>query len=346
MNALSVEPPVRLEDLLVTHLQPIRGFALASALYHLFNTGVAEALLAPQRASISSLAEQFDLHRARLEGLLLYLQAEGYLRLAGEWVQPTPKLSEARTAWPWYEMLIGGYAQTFLDLGEGLRASSGRLERNDAQVGSGSCKISHYDAIPLTKSLLHHLDAPPQKVVDLGCGNALYLEELGAQFPGLTAIGVEPNLQNHLRSSQALATPGCRVRLYNMTAQDFADSAHERDADVLIIAFVLQEILGQDGRQGALNFLRKVISRFPDAHLVIIEVDRKADDVSAMQHPLALSYYNPYFLVHYFTDQVIESVDFWLALFDEAGLRLVARATPSPDVDSTDFEVGFLLTAR
>jgi len=333
------------ENRLVEQLQPIRGFALAASLYHLFDLGIAAALTDGPAQPISGLADRLGLDATRLTGFLLFLQVEGYVRVDGDTVGPLAKLSALREAWPWYEMLIGGYAQTYLDMGKGLRAGSGALSRNGTLVGSGSCKISRYDAIPLTRALLDRLPQPPAKVIDLGCGNALYLKELCSLFPDLTAIGVEPDYGSHSQSVASTRRSALdeRIILYHSTAQAFVDSTHERDADVLIIAFVLQEILGQDGRDGAKRFLQQVAAKFPGAHLVVIEVDDKAADTAAMRHPLAQAYYNPYYLVHYFTDQLLERRDYWIELFEEAGFELLAQSTTSVDVDSTGFELGFLL---
>jgi len=350
MNGISSDSaiPAGFEDRLVRNLQPIRGFALAFSLYHLFDLGIADGMLGEPSQSIHALAGRLNLDPVRLEGLLLFLQAEGFVQIESGHVSALGKLSDMREAWPWYEMLIGGYAQTYSAMGEGLRAGSGALSRNGARVGSGSCKISRYDAIPLTKDLLGRLGARPRKIIDLGCGNALYLRELCSLFPDLVAIGVEPDETSHAQSAVdiGLGELAERIRLYRSTAQDFIQGTHERNADALIIAFVLQEILGQDGRQGAVQFLRQVAAKFPDSHIVVIEVDNRAGDAAAMSHPLALSYYNPYYLVHYFTKQELEGPDFWRKLFSEAGLRLVAQATTDPDVDSTGFELGFLLQCR
>jgi 2-ketoarginine methyltransferase len=336
------------EGRLVEQLDPIRGFVLASSLFHLFDLGIAEDLLCVRTQSVSEMAHRFDLNRDRLEGLLLFLQVEGFVQISGDVVSASQKLVEMREAWPWYEMLIGGYAQTYLDMGKGLRAMHGPLSRDGARVGSGSCKISHYDAIPLTRNLLAQLGKPPKKIVDLGCGNALYLKELCSLFPDLVTIGVEPDVEGHNQSAiDALASEHyLRIKLYNSTAQEFIRTTEETGVDAIIIAFVLQEILGQEGRNGTIAFLRQVSTKFPAAKIVVIEVDNKASDVEAMRHPLARNYYNPYYLVHYFTRQVIETVDFWIQLFADAGLGVLARSTTDPNVDSTNFELGFLLKSN
>jgi 2-ketoarginine methyltransferase len=333
------------EARLVAQLQPIRNFALAVSLYHLCDLGIADLVRAEPGITIDHLAARLGLDPVRLEGFAAFLHVEGYLVLRDGTVAPGEALQPMLEAWPWYEMLIGGYARTYLDMGHGLKAGSGPLSRNGASVGSGSCKISHYDAIPLTKALMSQIARPPAKVVDLGCGNALYLRDLCSMFPALVAVGVEPNAGGHAASAEDIAASAeaGRIRLYNTTAQDFIAQTHEDDADVLIIAFVLQEILGQEGRDGVVGFLRQLAARYPGAYVLVIEVEDRARDRAAMQHPLARGYYNPYYLVHHFTDQLLETPAFWRGLFAEAGLSLVAEATTNPNVDSTGLTQGFLL---
>lgn len=334
------------EAWLVEQLQPIRGFALASALYHLFDLGIAQSLIETSPWTISGLAERHDLDEARLKGFLAFLQVEDFLKIEEAVVRPLPRLLEMEKAWPWYEMLIGGYAQTYLDIGKGLRAGSAPLVRDAKRVGSGSCKISSYDAIPLTKTLLAGMAKNPTKVIDIGCGNALYLKELSSLYPGLSVVGVEPDGDDREQSlnKNAARELGSQIKIYPVTGQDFIKNNFERDADVVIVAFVLQEILGQDGRQGVLDFLAGAIRSFPDSYIVVIEVKNAGYDRNSMEHGLAKGYYNPYFLVHHFTRQSLESEEFWLELFRDAGLKIERRETTDEVVDSTGFEVGFLLS--
>jgi 2-ketoarginine methyltransferase len=110
-----------------------------------------------------------------------------------------------------------------------------------------------------------------------------------------------------------------------------------------VLGFVLHEILGQDGERGVIDFLSEIRRENPGAHVVVIEVSDQIHDRTQMQHGLARSYYNPYYLLHYFTNQKLETHEYWLSVFARAGFEVLARATTSAEVDSTGLELGYLL---
>jgi 2-ketoarginine methyltransferase len=332
------------ETALVDSLQPIRGYALALALNHLFETGLFEAIAWRKSADIEDVADLLHLDRSRLTGFLLYLQVEQYVQVHGSQVELTEKGRGLARFKPWYEMLIGGYGETFANIGNGLRKGSPPLSRRLDKVGSGSCGISHYDAIPLTKKLLDRLAEKPRSIVDIGCGNALYLAELCDLYPGLYAVGVEPS-SGYEEACALIADHGFqdRVSLFKGTAQEFLAHWSGAPVDAIVLGFVLHEILAQDSEQGVIDFLRAVAARFPGASIAVIEVETWIDDLPRMEHSLARAYYNPYFLLHYFTNQKLERREFWARTFEQAGLRVVHADTTDTRVDSTGFELGFLV---
>src|SRR5688500_15231275 len=64
------------ETELIDALQPVRAFALATAIWHLFETGLFEAL-EPGGRPLRALAGEKDLDEVRLEAFLKYLRNEG-----------------------------------------------------------------------------------------------------------------------------------------------------------------------------------------------------------------------------------------------------------------------------
>ncbi len=245
----------------------------------------------------------------------------------------------------WYVMLIGGYATTFLQMGDRLKAGSGWATRNATQVGVGSCGISHFDAIPLTRSLMAKAPTACTRLLDLGCGNGLYLAEFCKALPHIHAWGAEPDRGGYEEAAALVEREGLsdRIRISHSGAVEFLDSEFDFTPDFIVLGFVLHEILGQSGRQAVVDFLRKIIRRFPDINIIIIEVDNQFHNPRAMRHGLSLAYYNPYYLLHCFTNQkLIEDAE-WQEIFSEAGLSLITRETTSDQVDSTGLEIGYLL---
>ena len=190
------------EQRLAEALQPIRFFALAHALYVVMDCGVYDTLDAESGLGTTTIAARHGLDAQRLQALCHYLANEGYLVEDGGWYL-TGKARALAPFRPWYTLLIGGYAQTFLQLGPALQDQAPWAGRDGAKVGVGSCGISRYDALPLADRLLDRLPGKRLVVVDLGCGDGGFLTELAHRRPGLRGIGVEPH-----RGCQKLCVSG------------------------------------------------------------------------------------------------------------------------------------------
>ncbi len=336
--------PPKFEDGLIEALQPIRQFVLAASLFHLFDTGIYD-LIAGEAMPVVRLTERLGLDGDRTRGFLSYLKNEGIVALSDDVVSLTERgraYSEYRA---WYTMLIGGYGGTFMQIGESMPANAKWASRDIVNVGVGSCGISRHDAFPLTKSLIAHMDEQPQLICDLGCGNGMYMVEFCKYFPELNAIGVEPDRVS-CDTAQAYVDErelGHRIRIVCDSATEFVKHPGENHPDLYILGFVLHEILGQQGEAAVVEFLSLIREKNPDTHLIIIEVDNRIHDQARMKHGLAEAYYNPYYLLHYFTNQKLESMSFWESLFTKAGYEVIARQTTPADVDSTELEIGYLI---
>lgn len=331
---------------LIKAIQPIRFFVLASSIFHLFETGIYEQIN-NKFITIEELASTLKLDLEKLRGFLLYCANENIVEIDKSGVKLTEFGKSFLAYRGWYEMLIGGYGDTFLQIGSCLSKDSGSATRDAKYVGIGSCAISQYDALPLTKKLLSFSDKDYQLALDIGCGNAQYLVEFCQYFPKINAIGVEPDNGGFLEA-QALVCESKlqdRIQLFNNTAIDFFSNA-EIEPDLVIISFVLHEILGQSGEDGVKSFLKSITQRFAGIDIVIIEVDNQINQPEVMRHGLSEAYYNPYYLLHYFTNQKLETDAYWTDLFNDCGLKILAKEYPENCIDSTKLEIGYLLRSH
>lgn len=274
-----------------------------------------------------------------------YLANEGLITKTGDTVSLSPVGHGFTRFRPWYTMLIGGYAETFHQVGEKLTVGSDFASRNATQVGIGSCGISHYDSIPLTRELMQHIPRGCKRLLDLGCGSGLYLQQFCEALPEIEAYGIEPDAEACQAARELIKRAGMadRVQVVNATATDFLQSDLDYQPDFVVFGFVLHEILKQEGEEHVESLLRDLVKKSPELHIIVIEVDQRIADREYMRHPLAKSYYNPYYLLHAFTNQRLETIAFWQQLFQRAGLEIVAERTTDQNVDSTGLEVGFLL---
>lgn len=334
------------EQQLVANLQPLRGFVLAAAVLHLFESGLYDALHAQQEVELSALAETLGHHPERLHALLTFLANEQIVELDGDVVALDVRAGDLAAVRPWYEMIIGGYGETFLQIGDRLRVGSPSATRDGSLVASGSCGISEHDSLPIVRRLLADSDRSYSRLLDLGCGSGIYLTELARWYPELEAVGIEP-------SPEAVAAARAwveRAGLQDRIAIELADAVPFIESgvvepDLVLLCFVVHEVLGQRGEAGVRTLLSALFGANPGADLVIVDVDQRFHDPDAMRHPLATAYYNGYFLLHPFTQQRLERVGWWEELFRSCGLRVVKRLTTDPRLDSTGFEIGWLLRA-
>ena len=334
------------EHRLIDALQPVRQWALASCIYHLFDTGLYDALADADGRTTDELTTALGMDPRKLRGFLAYLRNEGLVAELDGRFTLTASARDMAEFRPWYTLLVGGYAETFQQLGDKLGAGAGWATRDGSRVGTGSCGISQYDAIPLSRKLIAAIPTSVDTVVDLGCGDGQYLVRLCEQEPGLSAIGVDPDARTVELARELIAREGLRDRIdvRQGTATSFAAEDDElTDRTCFIAAFVLQEVLEQQGEDGLRSTLVQLFDRAPEAHLVVVEVDHRPDDPQIMAHGLGLAYYNPYYLLHHLTEQRLETTAFWDRMFESAGLRVVDRAHADERVDSTRLEIGYLL---
>jgi 2-ketoarginine methyltransferase len=328
-------------------LQPIRYFFLAQCLYFFLDIGIQQALSIDKNQSTHALAKLTGLSEKRLVAFLEYLANEGYVILDSD--NETVSLSEKghliEPFYPWYKLLVGGYAQSFMQLGDVLADETKYANRNSFNVGIGSCGISQFDAIPITLKLLNKIDQGFSSIVDIGCGDGRYLIELCKLFPAVKGIGIETKVEtvqfgNQLAVENQL---GDRVKIIHGNETNLIDVPPLPDPFCFITAFVLQEILEQSGREAVLKLLLTIFSTHPDSSLIVIEVDNRKEDKEMLSNGLGQAYYNAYYLIHQITQQKLETKIYWEQLFIEANLDIIAVEYPDPDYDSLQLKMGFLL---
>ncbi len=333
------------EGELIDALKPIQGFALACVLHHMFSTGIFDQLaVRADGCPIERLAEELEMDCGRLTGVMEFLQNEELVELADGTAALTRRGRAYARFRSWYTVFIGGYGSSFLEIGRGLSTEAPPVGRDLGQVGVGSCGISHFDAVPLTRQLMDCV-TPIRRMLDLGCGDGRSLIEFCMQHPELEAWGIEPSIDGYAASVQAIKASGLadRVRLQNLTAQQFVAQDDIPEPDVVVLGFVLHEILGAEGEAGVRDFLSMLTARFPRMAIIVIEVDHRPRDRAIMKHELARAYYNPYYVFHHFTNQRLETRKFWERLFYDLDLAIVATGTTDPRMDSTGLELGFAL---
>ncbi|RAG87123.1 2-ketoarginine methyltransferase [Streptacidiphilus pinicola] len=340
-----------LERRLIDNTQPVRFFFLAQALHHAMHVGLFEALKKEPGATAETLAEQLGLDAYRTGGLLRYLRNEGYAVFEdGGWTI-SGKALEVLPFAPWYEMMVGGYAPSMDQLGDILADGTRYATRNTTKVGEGSCGIGAHDALPLVEQILDPAAVNrPETIVDLGCGDGSFLMDLLVAQPDLRGLGLEPNEGSVVLGERRRAELGLegRVDLVQGGAADALtlDLPENGRGICFMTAFVLQEVLQQEGEEFVENLLKQTFERYPEARWLVVEMDHQPLSPVMGSHGLAQTFYNPYFLIHHITEQRLQTRGWWEELFERLGLTVEASANPDPRADSTGLQFGVLLSKK
>ncbi len=331
------------EGALVQALEPFRGFVLASMIFTLQQSGLVPDL--DEGRTLDELCERHGLDRARLAATVDYLVAAGLVERSYDGLLRRTQYARGfDEASAWYEMMVGGYGETFLSLGSHLAAGTPPAPRAGGFVSRGSCGISMHDSIPLLRTLLAQTGRPYTRLVDLGCGSGVYLTELCKDYPTMTAVGIEPHPDGARAAREWVESQGLsdRVVIEQKGALEWLGDP-ENSPDLAVLAFVIHEVLGQEGEEGVRRLLDTLFDAAPDLDLAVVDIDLRSGDAASMAHPLAQAYYNAYFLMHPFTSQRLETREWWEKLFEECGLTVVASGVTDPAMDSTAFEVAWVL---
>lgn len=335
--------PPDFEEQLIEGLQPVRYFATAQVLFHLMQNGTLRLIAEKPDIPSRNIADALNLDAGRLHEALRLLRNEGYLVETGGW-RLTGKGQRVLPIQPWYTLLVGSYAKTYLQLGDLLKAGAPYGDRDDACVAVGSCGISMYDALPVDLCLIDRQPALPL-IVDIGAGDGGVLAELCRLRPGLRGIALEPNELSVGLARARIADEGMAevIEVKHASASDMLGFSLPPDQPVCFLAaFSLQEMLEQEGEDAVRELLKSSVHQHPQAYWIVVEVNYRPDD-PVTRYGLGLSYYTQYYLLHAITEQRLASRTFWERLFKEAGLEIVALEFADHGADSTDLLMGFLL---
>ena len=336
-----------LEGELGRALQPIRGLALANAVFAALECGLLE-VLHRGAAETDNLAASLQLHPQRLQSLIDYLANEGVVERGTppNCISLTKYGQSFLRARPWYELLVGGYANTFSQLRDALKPNAPYADRDGAYVATGSCGISQHDALPMVLELLADIPSPPV-LVDLGCGDGTFIAEIAKACPSVSCIGIEPDAgARDIALQRARGFGLTNLRVLPGEAMHLPPELDSLPPDTAFLtAFVLQELLEQSGESEIVALLDQTFTNHPEASWLVVEVDRR-DSLSDLPSPLALSYYNPYYLLHGITQQRLIPMSAWKNIYEKAGVDLVAESRPDPQYDSLGLKVGHLLQRK
>lgn len=330
------------EKEMIEAFQPIRFFALATNLYHFADTGLFDDLLVHGAQSAQEMADRLSFSAQRVEEFLKYLRNEGFIEQTGDRFALSAKGRAFRHHHHIYTFMVGGYAESFLQIGEKLKKNSGWVSRNWTKISIGSSSNARYDTPPILRKLMAHVADDSYRLLDISCGNGGYLVDLCNLMPEIEfAYGVDPSAESCAAARELIGANGLqdRIQIINSSNEELLHSDTDIKPNLLILGYILHDLLAEGGREGVKSYLTQFTNRFPDLNLIVMEIDDQRDAPEFLQHDYALAFYNSYFLLHGFIDQQVKPATFWEALFAESGLEMVAKES----IDSTGWLPCYLL---
>lgn len=78
-----------------------------------------------------------------------------------------------------------------------------------------------------------------------------------------------------------------RLFLSHTSALEFVESPSNYEPDIVIVSFLLQEVLSQNGEQNVVAFLNQILKRFPDIYIIVIEVKQQITNKEIMSCHIA-----------------------------------------------------------
>ena len=303
-------------------LQTIAPFYTTRTLQTLFNVGFFDELQRHGTVNVARFADAHRLDEQILQSLVDSLYALRILdKRGGDYVLDDKGRLLVDVARGWLEGVYG-YEGIYHSLEPLLRKELvyGRdIQRRDDFVAKGRGHIENWVFFPLAIELLTRRNC--RRVLDLGCGDGIFLRHLCTANPSIRGVGIEISSEAIADGEELVRQAGLQDRI-RFAVVDI--NALERrppdleDIDAVTVFFLLHEILYQ-GKDALLQLLRKYRALFPGVPMTIFEVDRATPEEMRRRPGMSIQYN----LQHDLTHQKLVGRSEWNALFREAGFTTI-----------------------
>ena len=185
-------------------------------------------------------------------------------------------------------------------------------------AGSGLASLDFY--FPLVRKLI--ADGKRRKVLDIGCGDGMFLRYLCAHFPEIEGVGIDLSPEAVEEGRRSLRSEGLdhRIRLHVADAANISQLKSEpAGIDAATTFFVLHELCDGKNNPRALAFLKAFREAHPGIPFHVVETVRPAPDLMRARPGPAVEY----FLFHDLSGQNPIAREEWRSLFQSSGFQSV-----------------------
>lgn len=324
----------------VRSLALVRAAIVAHTVEATLRCGFLQAL--KEHGRVPDACRAANVKPAAAQAIVDFLNAEGVLRTFESGDVEFSEEGHAYLRNPGcFRLLIAGYAPLWNGLAELLAGAECGELRDLESVAVGSGLLAPMDALPLIRGLWPR-ERPVRRLLDVGFGDGSMMVTLAEEYRLVGALGVEPASELvRLAEHRFGDRNGVEFRRGNA----LATSQLEFEPDVILFAFVLQEVVGQTSVSRLVEELASVARRWPEADVIVIEVMRPSGD-AIQATPFGRDYYGPYTLIHTLTKQELLYHEDWCQVFRDAGYELVEELIHQSPDDETGLERGYRLRRR
>jgi SAM-dependent methyltransferase len=302
----------------------LRGHVLTRVIQTLLDVGLFDAMQQRGAIDLGAFAAERSLDRRLLIAMCDYLAGRRVLRRAAteccyELDGNGAFLMDSSALRGWIELTHGyeDVLHAMPDLLTGRRRyAAGDVQRDGHHVAVGSGRASNDFFFPLTTERIRR--GGYRRVLDIGCGDAMFLRYMCARLPGVTGIGIDRSPEAVAEANAAITRDGLTGRV-QVVCGDAMELGKYRTrfagVDAATSFFVLHELCGGSGQQLLEPFLDTYQRSLPGTPLIAIEAIRPSvDQLRRRPGPAA-----EYSLLHDLSGQKTIGRGAWTEVLKSAG---------------------------
>jgi len=307
-------------------LSLFHGFLEARLLDALGQLGLFERLAAGELIDVPVLVERLGVRADLAPAVAAYLRT----RLggdAGASLAPDELTRFGHEA-GFVQWLVGGYGPVLQELPALLKGDASYAEdarRDDGAMAAASASIGQHFTDPALWRIIE--DYAPERILDVGCGDASRLIALLSKTPSRAGVGVDLSAACVASASAKVERAGLqdRIDIHQSCGLEWLEKTSGEPVDLVICCGMFHDLLNRPG--AAQRFLAELRRVLGPGCLVVLQ-----DQLRQRPGTQSASWVAGFELIHALMGQQLFSADIYRRVIADAGLTLVdERETDIPE---------------
>ena len=300
----------------------ISGFYTTRAMQALINVGFFDEIISNTSVNPEAFAQSRNLDKDIVRALCQYLYCLRILeRNHSDYVLSHKGRLLVEESRGWFEATYG-YEEVFHfleDMVQRKKIYGKDIYRRPECVAKGGGRAQSLVYFPLAIQMITSYGA--EKVLDLGCADGTFLEQLCKSDANVTGCGIDISEEAIADAKEKIHRAGLDNRIH-LFAEDISKIEKLpdmlKDIDIATLFLVLHEIL-YEGSEAVIELLRNFKRLFPNVPLIIFEVVRPSLGQMRKRPGMTVQY----MLHHDITHQKLVTIQEWEGLFKQSGFKSI-----------------------